>query len=513
MYAACVSYLCAAIFIDAPEDVPLALIRAERAKDAGANLIEWRADALAEASDGAACIAVLLEKSPLPAIVTIRSEAEGGTWAGDEADRVALLEAIGIGSAPPRYFDVELGSWQRSANLRQKVSLVINHAAQQRDISAGLILSSHDFAGRPRDLLSRYAAMVEADECAVAKVVWGARTLRDNLEAFELLAGRAKPTIVLLMGEFGLMSRVLAPKFGGFLTFAAVDEHSGTAPGQPTIDDLKNLYRFDSINRETKVYGIVGWPVTHSKGPLWHNAAFGTIGFNGVYLPMPIHPEWEQFKATMLALIEDPRLDFAGCSVTLPHKEHLLRLVDEVGGHVDPLVRQIGAANTLLVSEARELSCFNTDAPAAVEALGACSERRVGILGAGGVARAVAAGLVNAGASVLVVNRSPERAEALAASIDGVNVGEQSDLEACDTIVNCTSVGMEGGPAPDASPLAASVSLNSTHTVFDTVYTPEETPLIRDARDAGATVVLGSVLFSLQAALQFEHWTGERMPS
>lgn len=507
------SYLCAAIFVDAPEDVPLALERADRAVAAGANLIEWRLDALAEASDGVASIAALLEKSPLPSIATIRSEAEGGTWTGTEADRVALLEAIGTGSSPPRYFDVELGSWQRSANLRQKVSLVIDHEAQHRDISAGLILSSHDFAGRPKDLISRYAAMVDAAPCAVAKIVWGARTLRDNLEAFELLAGRAKPTIALLMGEFGLMSRVLAPKFGGFLTFAAVDEGSGTAPGQPTIDELKNLYRFDSINRETKVYGIVGWPVTHSKGPIVHNAAFGAIGFNGVYLPLPVHPEWEQFKATMLSLIEDPRLDFAGCSVTLPHKEHLLRLVEEAGGHVDPLAKQIGAANTLVVSEGRELSCFNTDAPAAVEALGACSERRVGILGAGGVARAVAAGLLNAGAEVLVVNRTPERAAALAASIDGVTIGEHRFLEACDTIVNCTSVGMEGGPAPDESPLSTSVVLNKTHTVFDTVYTPEETPLIRAARAAGATVVLGSALFSLQAALQFELWTGERMPS
>ena len=516
MYAAQVSYLCAAIFVDAPEDIPLALDRAERAAVAGANLIEWRLDAIAEASQGVACITELLAKSPLPAIVTIRSEAEGGTWAGEEADRIALIEAIGTGDSPPRYFDVELGSWNRSANLRQKVGLAIDHAAQVRDLSAGLILSSHDFAGRPNDLTSRYAAMAEVDACAVAKIVWGARTLRDNLEAFELLDNRAKPTIALLMGEFGLMSRVLAPKFGGFLTFAAVEEGAGTAPGQPTIGELKNLYRFDSINRKTQVYGVVGWPVAHSKGPAVHNAGFGAIGFNGVYLPLPVHPEWEQFKATMLALIEDPRLNFAGCSVTLPHKEHLVRLVEEEGGQVDPAAKRIGAANTLVVGEDGVLACFNTDAPAVVETLGGSLEaKRVLILGAGGVARAVLAGVLDAGAEVVLANRSLARAEALAKVFPGTEVCMWDDVGTlqADIIINATPVGMTGGPDPDSSPLALDFVLNETHTVFDTVYTPEETPLLKRAKACGAHAIYGSVMFQRQAARQFELWTGQSLPS
>jgi 3-dehydroquinate dehydratase/shikimate dehydrogenase len=306
---------------------------------------------------------------------------------------------------------------------------------------------------------------------------------------------------------------VLAPKFGGFLTFAAVEEGAGTAPGQPTIHELRDLYRFHEIDRSTKVFGIVGWPVTHSRGPQVHNAGFAAIGFNGVYLPLPIMPEWEQFKATMLALIEDPRLDFAGCSVTLPHKEHLLRLVREEGGEVDPLAEEIGAANTLLVAGDRSLRCVNTDAPAAVEALGECENRKVVVLGAGGVARAVVAGLVSAGAEVVVVNRTRARAEALAEAIGGVTVGSMDDLADADTFINCTSVGMEGGPDPEGLPLPDDVPLDDTKTVFDTVYTPERTPLIARAEAAGARVVLGTAMFRLQAALQFELWTGKALPS
>jgi 3-dehydroquinate dehydratase/shikimate dehydrogenase len=165
----------------------------------------------------------LLAGSPAPCIVTIRAENEGGTWAGTEQDRISILEAIGMGDHPPAYIDLELEAWRSSANLRQKVRLVIDHASQVRDIATRLILSSHEFGGRPADLLARYAGMVEEEACAVGKIVYMARSLRDCLEMFELLSARAKPLIALAMGEFGTMSRILAPKFGGFLTFAAWD--------------------------------------------------------------------------------------------------------------------------------------------------------------------------------------------------------------------------------------------------------------------------------------------------
>ncbi len=517
-----VTYLCASIFVDASQDVPLALDRAQTGVSAGAKLLEWRLDALAEEDTGLASIRELLEQTPATAIATIRAESEGGTWAGEDADRISLLEAIGTGPHPPRYIDLELGAWNRSANLRQKVMLAIDHEGQVRDVETKLILSSHEFSGRPTDLMHRVAQMIECDQCAIAKIVWRARSLRDNLEAFDLLASRAKPMIALCMGEFGLMSRVLAPKFGGFLTFAAVEEGGGTAPGQPTVHELRSTYRFDSINHDTKVYGVVGWPVEHSKGPEFHNAGFDAVDFNGVYIPLPIMPEWEQFKASMTAMIDHPNLDFRGCSVTLPHKENLLRLVRERGGHVDEHANRIGAANTLVIDDEGKLTCLNTDAPAAVEALcdgmsvdvSELRGRTILILGAGGVARAIASGVLECGADVLVHNRTSARADALVTDLrsDELDIravaASELDQFHIDVIINCTSVGMEGGPAPEESPVPKEVVMTENTVIFETVYAPAETPFIREAYSCGAKVITGEDLFVRQAKMQFQTWTG-----
>ena len=521
-----VTYLCASIFVDASQDVPLALNRAHTGVSAGAKLLEWRLDALAEEDAGLASIRQLLEETPATAIATIRAESEGGTWAGDETDRISLLEAIGTGSHPPRYIDLELGAWNRSANLRQKVMLAIDHDTQVRDVETKLILSSHEFSGRPNDLMHRVAQMIECDQCAIAKVVWRARSLRDNLEAFDLLSSRAKPMIALCMGEFGLMSRVLAPKFGGFLTFAAVEQGGGTAPGQPTVTELRTTYRFDAIDQDTQVYGVVGWPVDHSKGPEVHNAGFDAIDFNGVYLPLPIMPEWEQFKASMVAMIDHPKLDFRGCSVTLPHKENLLRLVRECGGTVDEHAERIGAANTLVIDDEGKLSCVNTDAPAALEALcdgmsvdgSELSGRTILILGAGGVARAVASGVLDYGAQVLIHNRTPDRANTLADDLRSnefdIRVVSASELKqfTVDVIINCTSVGMDSGPAPEESPVPEHLDITPDMTIFETVYAPIDTPLVREARSCGATVITGDELFLRQAKRQFQMWTGVNLP-
>lgn len=527
------SFLCVPIFVDSSQDVPLAIDRAIGSVEAGARLIEWRLDAIAEEPEPLPAIQRLLAASPAPSIVTIRSEDEGGTWVGTEQDRISLLEAIGTGDHPPAYIDLELAAWRSSANLRQKVRLAIAHADQVRDISTRLILSSHDFGGRPSDLLARVAGMAEEDACAIGKLVYMARSLRDCLEMFDLLASRPKPLIAIAMGEFGTMSRILAPKFGGFLTFAAFDPGGGTAPGQPTIDELVSTYRFDRIGRDTRVYGIVGHPVAHSLGPRVHNAGFDAAGIDAVYLPLPVAPSWESFKATIGEFVDHPRLDFGGCSVTLPHKENLLRFARELGASIDPLADRAGAANTLAVDrnakgEVSGLRCLNTDAPAAVASLadgmglagGAkadFSQRRIAVLGAGGVARAIVAGLEGRGADVHVFNRTADRAEALAADFGpGVRASlDHAELRTggFDAFVNATPVGMSGGPAPDESPLPEDVALDERVVVMDTVYSPRETPMLRHATEQGARTVDGLAMFVAQAAAQFESWTSSPPPT
>ena len=521
--------ICCSIPIDVPDDVVLGLERARKAAEDGARLVEWRIDALADEPDAAKLVDRLLSDSPLPAIVTCRGSAEGGAFEGDETDRVSLLETIGTGESTPRYIDFELADYQRSANIRQKIDLVVDHEHQVRDLQIGLILSSHDFDGRPNDLMRRVAAMGESPACSIAKIVWQARSLRDNLEAFDLLRDRTGPMIALCMGEFGVMSRILAPKFGGFLTFATLDSGEETAPGQPTIRELRALHRFDSIGPSTRVYGIAGWPVNASWSPLVHNAGFDQSGFDGVYLRLPIPPEWEHFKATIGAFLDHAGLDFSGMSVTMPHKEHLVRFVREAGGELDELSVLCGAANTLVVDDDGTLRALNTDAPAAIDTLirtmaidrSELADRRIAVLGAGGVARAVVAGLVMEGAEVVVVNRTVERAEQLVGElleqVPGANleVGTRESLAAggFHAFINCTSIGSPSGPLPDESPLPDDVHLDESITVFDTIYADEPTPLVREAAARGARVTSGALMFILQAERQFKAWTGQEPPS
>ncbi len=524
------------IMVRSTDDVTAVLRRAAGAARAGARLVEWRVDAMAAeaGADSPGTVAAarrLLRDSPLPSIATCRRSEEGGAYDGPEAARAELLAALISSDRPPRYLDVELSAWEDPA-VRAPIEAALRAASGRPGAATSLILSVHDQVGRPADLLQKVERLAAQEHGAVIKLAWQARTLRDNLEAFDLLLARFKPAIALCMGRFGLMSRVLAPKFGALLTYAADRPGAETAPGQPTLAELRDLYRFDRIGPQARVYGVVGWPAEHSLSPAVHNAGFEAVGHPGVYLPLPVPPEYEHFKATVGALVDHPRLDFRGASVTIPHKENLIRFVRGRGGAVEADAELIGSANTLVVADDGSLACSNTDAPAALASLCAGMEigedelvgRRVAILGAGGVARAVVAGLSLAGATVVLFNRSAERAEALARDFHGrptasgeaarVVVGKP-DAIGCgcfDVIVNCTPLGMAGGPAPGRSPLPEEVVLGPEVVVFDTVYAPPRTPLLEQAEARGAKAIGGLDMFLRQAAMQFLRWTGREAP-
>ena len=520
--------LCVPIFVHDPAQ---AREDCQRAQQAGADLIELRIDPIAEQARGDEALrdalVALVRESPLPCIVTCRPAWEGGQDDGDDAGRIALLEHLGTACAGhgPAYFDVELAAYQRSANLRQKVHLVADHPGQDppRRREPGLILSSHDFEGRPPDLLRRVGDMADAEGCRVVKVAWFARSLRDNLEAFELLAAKHKPTVALCMGEFGLPSRVLAKKFGALLTFASLGDGETTAPGQPTVQQLRSLYRWDRLGPGTQVFGVIGDPVGHSMSPAIHNAGFDATGYDGVYLPMRIPPEYEHFKATVDAWLNDPRLDFRGASVTIPHKQHLLRFVKEMGGEIEPLAERIGAANTLHKRDDGTLYAGNTDYAALLDAVcdalgvarDALAGRRVTVLGAGGAARAAVAGFSQCGASVTVHNRTADNAKTLAEAFGAQHAPlDAMDLNATDILINCTPVGMH--PNTDAAPIdirSPKPDIPNPPLVFDTIYNPHETKLLRDAKAVGCPTIPGIEMFVRQAAAQFELWTGLAAPA
>lgn len=532
------------IMVDDPEQ---ALAQAARAAEQGADLVELRLDRF---TDDPQAVTDLVDRSPLPCIVTCRPTWEGGEYDGDEQTRIAVFEHACLAAHPPAYLDVELRAYQASANLRQKVGLVVDHGGDtavrghdKRPTTTGLILSYHDFDTRPADLDRAVADMAAAPACRVIKVAWRARSLRDNLEAFELIERRLKPTIALCMGEAGLPSRVLARKSGALLTFAALDADTGTAPGQPTVAQLKRLYRWDQLGPQTKVYGVIGHPVGHSLSPHIHNAAFDATGADGVYLLMPIPPEYEHFKATVLTWLDHAPLHFRGASVTIPHKENLMRFVAEQGGTIEPLAARIGAANTLTVrddgSGGGSLYASNTDYAAALDSvcdgLGVARDglagKRVAVIGAGGAARAIVAGFAAYGCTVVVYNRTQAKAKALA---DEFGYGSDTPAEAgepsggkvvaapldklCDTcahvIINCTPIGMH--PHVDASPLDFAAidlgRLDAPPVVFDTIYNPIETKLLRDAKAAGCVTIPGTEMFVRQGAAQFTGWTGADAP-
>lgn len=508
--------------VESIDRVDHALDRAVRAKEDGADLVEWRVDPMAEETGSEVAIARLVRECPTPCVVTIRDAREGGGFLGTDEVRRELLLGV-IRNARPAYIDVELTTIERDGTLRAALRGLMG-ATGGEPSATRLILSAHDFATRPADLSRRIAAMQDEPSCSVIKVAWHARSLRDNLEAFELLEARHLPMVALCMGEAGLMSRVLAGRFGALWTYARDDESAGTAPGQPSIRELTTQWSFRELSRDTDLYGVIGWPVAHSRSPILHNQWFRESKRDALYLPLPVPPEWEHFKATLHSLIDDPRLRFRGASVTMPHKEHLIRFVREKGGSIDETAKTIGAANTLVIGHGGSVSCVNTDAPAIALAAAKLLSRKEGdlrgvkalVLGAGGVGAAASWGLADVGADVTIWNRTADRADCLAENLAKQRggygplivraQGDESRFPRFDLMVHATSVGMHGGSDPDGLGLPKGATLEGVLGVIETIYAPQETALVQLARSQGVPVSLGIELLECQARLQSAIW-------
>lgn len=500
----------------------------------GAEIIELRIDALhADSGESAFNEDTLryetaglvhlindLRDQAIRVIVTNRAGDEGGQTEADDQTRFTRLAEI-IHEAHA-WVDLEWRPMSRAGGW----PMAFLELASEQPADIRFFVSVHDFQSRPSDLLNLFAEM-SLSRAEFVKVVWRARSIRDNIEAFELLREAAKPSIVLCMGEAGQPSRILAKKFGAYLTFASLNDAKATADGQIPIEILKRRYRWDAIGRATKVYGVVGHPVSHSRSPHVHNAAFDAVDHDGVYLPLLVQPGYESFKAFMETWLGFVPLDLSGLSITLPHKENALRYAREVGATIDPLAEQVGAVNTFAITRDAEkglrLRATNTDHDAilqtALDVLGAKSEAlrgmSIGIIGAGGTGRTATAAFANVGATVTVYNRTRARADELAGDFPAGNVGSASLGEMRSARhriwINTTSVGMS--PDLDADVFGEVLpSLDSETLVIDTIYNPVETRLLRRAREAGARVVNGAPMFIAQAAAQLELWTGQPAP-
>ncbi|HEY1921580.1 MAG TPA: shikimate dehydrogenase [Tepidisphaeraceae bacterium] len=499
------THLCVPIFVT---ELPTARREIAAAAAAGADLIELRTDKMRDPS----VLPLVLQDNILPAIVTCRSKSEGGFSELTDDQRIAqLMSAIAAGA---RWVDLELSTIRR---MKQ-----IPAAIQSR-----LILSFHDFTAKPPDIAAIFDEM-DRHPAQVNKIVWRSANILESLDALRLLIRPKRPTVAICMGEGGLISRVLARKFDAFLTFASLSNETATAPGQVTIADMKGLYRWDDIGSTTKVYGVVAHPVRHSMSPAIHNAAFTAVGYDGIYLPLLVEPDYASFKAFIDRFLAFEGMNLCGLSVTIPHKENALRYLREYSGDIEELAARIGAVNTIAITRSGgrvSLQGKNTDYGAILDSITAelkidrnnLADLRVAILGAGGTARAAVAALAHYGATVIVANRTHDRAQALADEFNGgrgkISAVPLDDLLRSDfnVLINTTSIGMHpnisDSPIGDRRPPFSSRTL-----VFDTIYNPLKTRLLTQAESVGARTISGVEMFVRQAAAQFETWTGKPAP-
>jgi 3-dehydroquinate dehydratase/shikimate dehydrogenase len=479
----------------------------DAAKQAGADIIELRVDYLdgLNASMVNQLITSVKGSGESSVLVTCRDSTEGGTGAHLVDLRIQVLtEAVKEGAD---FIDVEFQNYQQE-KIHRKTKQALDANPNTR-----LILSAHDFEGKFDSINDLYNDIRNVESSAVPKLVYTANHINDCFEALDLLHEAKGKLIAFCMGQAGLISRILAKKLGSFLTFASLDEISATAPGQLTAGVLKELYRFDSINDETEIFGVMGSPVAHSASPVVFNACFEKSDMNKLYLPLLIEDGQGEFNDFMDNVLARPWLDFRGFSVTIPHKQNALDYAKEHGGFVEPLALRIGAVNTLVVDNDGNLSAYNTDYTGALDAiiqtLGIemkdLKDLPVTVIGAGGVSRAVVAGLTDIGTKVMIYNRTIDKGMRLAeefgcqfAGLDGL-----PNLDA-KLLINCTSLGMH--PDVDATAVPKEY-LKKNMVVFDTVYNPAETRLLKEAKEIGAITIDGLSMFVNQAAQQYKLFT------
>ena len=455
----------------------------------GAQLVELRLDYIS----GDVNLKRLIENRPGPVIISCRREADGGKWTGSEADRLVLLRsAIAEGV---EYVDLE-----------DDVAKSIPRYGKTKRI-----VSLHDFNKTPADLKEIHDRLV-AQEADIVKIATMANNPHDNVRMLALIAQSDVPTVGMCMGDMGTPSRVLAGKFGAPFTYATFHHERALAPGQLSYNQMKETYNYEGIGSDSEIFGVIADPIGHSLSPVIHNAAFQDAEMDRVYVPFRVPQEH------LAQFIKDcPQMGVRGLSVTIPHKESVLKACTKI----DPAVKGVGAANTIVFSGG-EITGYNTDYRAAMASLAEIMKlpdrdrpldgKLAVVLGAGGAAKAIAYGLVHRGANVHVAARSPDKAKFFAEKLNCqiVEWENRHSIKNADVLVNCTPVGMH--PNVDETPFDKH-HLRPSMVVFDTVYNPEQTLLIKQAREKHCVIVTGVDMFIRQAAIQFQYFTGAGAPN
>ncbi|MYB51717.1 MAG: shikimate dehydrogenase [Acidobacteriia bacterium] len=467
--------------------------------DRGESFLELRIDHLDDPTAGPGIVERIVRSHPATTVVaTCRRAPYGGHFEGPLDQQVSILvEAVVAGAG---IVDLEIEAFADSPDV----------LAHFRGTCTTLV-SFHDFARTPE--LAPVIRQLAATGADILKVATHVQRPSDNLRLLTLCEDRDN-VVVAGMGETGSVARLVSPARRGLFTYAAPDAYppaSGqgcselaatpTAPGQISAAAVRDLYRVQSASADTPVFAVIAKPVGHSMSPLIHNRCFRELEFDGLYVPMLVEPDdIADFFHTAR------KLPIRGASVTIPHKQSVIPHLDRV----DEAALEIGAVNTIYWDQGR-MCGTNTDARGIVEPL---SQRvrldgtQVLVVGNGGAARAAIVALRREGARVAVTGRNPERVRGLAGQLgaDAVAFERLAD-EYFDVLVQATSVGMlpdaEGSLFPDRIP---------ADVVFDLVYNPVETALLKRARADKKVTISGVEMFVEQAAEQFRIWTGMEAP-
>jgi 3-dehydroquinate dehydratase/shikimate dehydrogenase len=480
------------------------------AKAAGAEMLELRTDYIENlgvelVKDLVGSLQILSGKG-LPVIVTCRDKKQGGVI--DYPSRLRVDVLVAALQAGADFIDFEYDNFHFTEN-QERIRLALSQSSKAR-----LILSAHNFETKFADINKLFRGITTICPGTIPKLVYTANHINDCFEAFDLLHRTSGERIVFCMGQAGLVSRILAKKLDSFVTFASIDEQSATAPGQLNIRELKQLYRYDDISADTELFGVIADPVGHSLSPAIHNVSFAQMKMNRLYLPLLVQGQKQEFDIFLNNILLRKWLNFRGLSITIPHKQNAINYARKNQGFVEPLAEKIGAVNTLIIRSDGRIKAYNTDYSAALDAITSgtgitkaeLKELPVAVVGAGGVARAIVVGLSDAGAKIKIYNRTLERAEKLAAEFN-CEFAPLDELKNIDArlLVNCTSIGMH--PNVDATPVPREY-LKKTMAVFDTVYNPAETLLLKNAKKKRARRIDGVTMFVNQAMAQFKLFTG-----
>ncbi len=469
---------------------PDELIRAAEYEYKDGNLfLEFRLDYLERPARGIELMRRLQSKYPdLKILVTCRAKSNGGYFKGSLESQLSVLTVAAEAGAVA--IDLEIESAERA---RSAVLTLRSHCP--------LVISYHNFQNTPAlDPILRRVRRVPAE---AYKIITTAKKPSDHVRLSRFLADHSNqtPLIAFCMSEAGIPSRILSPSLGCLYTYAAPAANDGTAPGQISARQMRSLYRCEKLTRHSRLYGIIADPVSHSKSPIIHNRAFQARRVDAVYLPFLVPSarlgEWMKVASD---------IGLCGFSVTIPHKQRILRYLDVV----EPLAKRIGAVNTVW-RRGGKWRGTNTDAEGVLEPLSRhlrLPHASVLVAGYGGGARAAAIALSDAGARVTVTGRDLRCAATLARAAKGEAVSLQTaENQHYDALVHATPVGMH----PHSSGVLFGSNIPAG-IVLDMVYNPHETVLLAHARRQGCCLIHGSEMLLAQAARQFEIWTGESAP-